>query len=126
MRTSGYRRRSQECKDYRNHTRNTSVGEPRDVELSFKTQSLGFKVWVFCVRVSACREPMVLMQVFGRLDFEESEDTLADMLDRYSAPLLVAYRYPSASCGPKAQGVEGVHIVHRCAGPYIAGTCPEG
>ena len=75
---------------------------------------------------SVCREPMVLMQVLGQLDFEDSEDTLADMLDRYSAPLLVAYRYPSASCGPKALGVEEVHIVHRCARLYIAGTCLEG
>ena len=103
-----------------------SVGEPRDVELSFNTQSSGFKVWVFCVRALAFREPMILKQVFKRLDFEESEGTLADMLDRYTAPLLVAYRYPSASCGPKAQGVEEVHIVHRCARPHIAGTCPEG
>lgn len=45
--------------------------------------------------------------------FLEFEEPLAELLDKWSPPLLVAYRYPSASCGPKAQGVEEVCIVHR-------------
>ena len=44
-----------------------------------------------------------------------TEDPLEDVLARWSPPLLVAYQYPSAACGPKALGVEEVRIVHRCA-----------
>ena len=70
---------------------------------------ISFKIGLSACCLTCCAPCLQVLDVLTSL-----EDPLSELLDKWSTPELVAYRYPTASAGPQGDSVEEVRIVLRC------------